>query len=227
MKRFLSFLFTGAMLLFGGAVPGNAKEKAKTGVLSGGIFSDSAFGYAVPVPATWKAKTRDEPSLVRLALEKSDVQINPRFSAERSNAGSRPRFVLLADTTSYPAEEFLNRLLGESTWKGKGEYLKALDWRPLDQEVRRSKVSITGQPGFQVTFLRNMSVYFGQSAIPTTGSEFRAEVVTVFKKENRVFTAVLFSSQFFLEGNFKEILPIFSEWKFIGAPSPADSAGGN
>lgn len=192
-----------------------AKEKAKTGGLTKDSFTDTAFGYTTSIPSTWKAKTRDEPSLVRLAMEKSDVQINPRYSMERSNAGTRPRFLILADTTSYSAEEFAGRLFGEANWKKKGEYLKALDWRPLDQQLERRTVTVAGQPALQLRFSRDMSVYFGETAVPTPGAEIRAEVVTVFKRGDQVFTTVLFSSQFFLESNFKELLLVYSSWKFV------------
>jgi hypothetical protein len=220
------FALLGAGLLFLVTVS-PAKEKAKTGVLSKEIFADSAFGYRTSVPSIWKAKTKDEPSLVRLAMEKGDLQINPRFSDERTNAGTRPRCLILADTTSLPVDDFLNLLFGDGGFKRKGEYLKVLDWRPLDQELERKRVSVAGQPGVQVTFVRDMTVYFGETSTPVAGSEIRDQIVTFFKKENRIFTAVLFSSHFFLESNFKDALPIFAEWKFLDqseAPEP-DSAG--
>src|SRR3972149_6507590 len=109
--------FLGVLGVFGfGLLPtAVVKEKAKTGVLTKTAFTDSTFSYATSFPPTWKGKTKDEPSLVRLALEKSDVQINPRFSEERTNAGTRPRFLFLADTSSLSAEEFLDRLFGRAS----------------------------------------------------------------------------------------------------------------
>jgi len=201
-----------------------SKDKIKTGVLEKNTFSDSLIGYSTSVPKTWKARVKDEPSLIRVAMEKSDVQINPRFSNERSNAGTRPRFLILADTLSFSPDQFLDRLFGETSWKGKGEYLKVLDWRPSDKEIKRSWVSVAGQPGVQLTLLRNMTEYFSeQKAGPITGSEFRAEIVTVFRKNNHLFVAVLFSSEFFLESNFKDTMPAFADWKFLGSPKTGDS----
>ena len=99
---------------------GSAKEKPKTGVLTETSFTDSAFGYSTSIPPNWKAKIKAEPSLVRLILEKSEEQIDIRFSAERSNAGTRPRFLILADTTSLGVEDFLKRLFGDGSLKKRG-----------------------------------------------------------------------------------------------------------
>lgn len=216
MKRDV-FMFPVAVMVYILAIPlVAAKEKAKSGVLTSAVFIDSAFGYGISIPPNWKAKVKDEPSLVRLALEKSDVQINPRFNQERLNAGTRPRFLVLADTTSLSAEEFLSRIFGEANWKGKGEYLKLLDWRSLDQEVSRTKITVANQAGLQLTFLRDMTVYFAEGGSGTSaGSELRAQVVTVFKRRKQVFVTVLFTSHFFLESNFKDVMPVFSGWKFL------------
>jgi len=224
MKRLFQWtLFSAAaLLLFSPHL--SAKEKAKTGVLTKEVFVDSAFGYGTTVPSVWKAKTKDEPSLVRLAMEKGDLQINPRYSTERSNAGTRPRFLILADTTSFTLEDFLDYLFGDRSWKRKGDYLKVLDWRPLDKELERKRVTAAGLPGLQATFARDMTVYFGETGTPTPGSEVRTEVVTVFKRENRVFVAVLFSSRFFLESNYKDAMPVFTDWKFLEA-TPPDGSG--
>ncbi|HLG94271.1 MAG TPA: hypothetical protein VI546_05490 [candidate division Zixibacteria bacterium] len=206
------------------AAESEAKDKPKTGLLSKNSFTDSAFGYATTFPSLWKSKAKDEPSLVRLTLEKNDVQINPRFSLERSNAGTRPRFLILADTTSHILDDFVKLLLGDRPWKRRGEYLKALDWRPLDEELDRRRVTVAGQPGVQVSFARDMTAYFSETQEVTTGMEFRAQVVTVFKRENRIFTAVLFSSKFFLESNARDVMPVFTDWKFLEEKSSVESA---
>ncbi|HXF48727.1 MAG TPA: hypothetical protein VNL73_04800 [Verrucomicrobiae bacterium] len=215
-------------ILFGffwmGGVPSMAKEKRKTGVLSKTTFTDSAFGYTTSFPPLWKSKVKDEPSLVRLTLEKNDVQINPRFSLERSNAGTRPRFLILADTTSHILDDFVKLLFGDRPWKRRGEYLKALDWRPLDEELDRRRVTVAGQPGMQISFARDMTAYFAETSETTSGMEFRAEVVTVFKKENRIYTTVLFSSKFFLESNAKDVLPVFADWKFLEEAPAVEAA---
>ncbi len=210
------------------AAPSVAKDKTKTGVLDKNSFTDSVFGYTTSFPPLWKFKVKDEPSLMRLTLEKSDVQINPRFSPERSNAGTRPRFLILADTTSHILDDFVKLVFGDRPWKRRGEYLKALDWRPLDEEFDRRRVTVAGQPGMQISFARDMTVYFAETSETTSGMEFRAQVITVFKKENRIYTAVLFSSKFFLESNFKDVMPVFTDWKFLeagppGEPAPADN----
>lgn len=201
-----------------------AKDKPKTGVLGDDRFTDSAFGYSTPLPPLWKAKVKEEPSLVRLALEKNDVQINPRFSVERTNAGTRPRFLLLADTTALILDDFVALLFGDRPWKRRGEYLKALDWRPLDAELERKRITVAGQPGIQITFARDMTAYFSETKEITSGMEFRSEVVTLFKREGKIFAAVLFSSKFFLDSNFKDLLPVFTDWKFReGAPAEKPS----
>lgn len=201
-----------------------AKEKPKTGVLSKDRFVDSAFGYATSIPPLWKSKAKDEPSLVRLALEKNEVQITPRFSNERSNAGTRPRFLILADTTSLVLDDFVNYLFGSGSWKRRGEYLKVLDWRPMDVELERKRVTVAGQPGMQISFARDMSLYFGETKEVTPGMEFRAQVVTAFKRGERMYVTVLFSSKFFLESNFRDVMPVFTDWRFLGpgpdAPQP-------
>jgi len=224
MKRSAAIFLAGLVGLFVFSPIAYSKDKIKTGVLEKNTFIDSAFGYSTSVPETWKGRLKNEPSLTRVAIEKSDVQINPRFSNERSNAGTRPRFLILADTLSFSPDQFLDRLFGEASWKGKGEYLKVLDWRPSDKEIKRSRVSVAGQPGVQLTLLRNMTEYFSeQKAGPVTGSEFRAEIVTVFRKDNHLFVAVLFSSEFFLESNFKDTMPAFADWKFLGQNRTDDS----
>jgi hypothetical protein len=165
---------------------------------------------------------------VRLTLEKNDVQINPRFSLERSNAGTRPRFLLLADTTSHILDDFVKLLFGDRHWKRRGEYLKALDWRPLDEEFDRRRVTVAGQPGMQISFARDMTAYFAETREVTSGMEFRAQTVTIFKKGERVYTTVLFSSKFFLESNAKDVLPVFTDWKFLDEnPSVETAPEGN
>lgn len=192
-----------------------AKDKPKTGVLARNSFTDSAFGYTTSFPPLWKSKVKEEPSLVRLSLEKNDVQINPRFSLERSNAGTRPRFLILADTTALILDDFVKLLFGDRPWKKRGEYLKALDWRPLDAELERKRVTVAGRPGVQLTFARDMTAYFAETQEVTSGMEFRAQMVTIFERGDRVFTTVLFSSKFFLESNFKDVMPVFTDWKFL------------
>ena len=214
-------LFSLVCLLADGSA---AKDKPKTGVLAKSTFTDSAFGYATTLPPLWKSKVKDEPSLVRLTLEKSDVQINPRFSLERSNAGTRPRFLILADTTSRILDDFVALLFGDRPWKKRGEYLKALDWRPLDAELDRRRVTVAGQPGMQISFARDMTAYFAETSETSPGMEFRAEVVTVFKKENRIYTTVLFSSKFFLESNAKDVMPVYTDWKFFEASPSMEAA---
>jgi hypothetical protein len=93
--------------------------------------------------------------------------------------------------------------------------LKALDWRPLDEELDRRRVTVAGQPGMQISFARDMTAYFAETREVTSGMEFRAQAVTVFKKGNRIYTTVLFSSKFFLESNAKDVLPVFTDWKFL------------
>ena len=214
MKRLYIGVFTLSGLWFWLASLPAAKDKPKTGVLVKNTFTDSAFGYTTSFPPLWKSKVKEEPSLVRLSLEKNDVQINPRFSVERSNAGTRPRFLILADTTSLILDDFVKLLFGDRPWKRRGEYLKVLDWRPLDSELERKRVTAAGQPGMQLSFARDMSVYFAESREVTSGMEFRAQLVTVFKRGDRIFVTVLFSSKFFLESNFKDIMPVFMDWKF-------------
>ncbi len=201
-----------------------AKDKPKTGLLSKTTFTDSAFGYSTSFPPLWKTKAKDEPSLLRLTLEKNDVQINPRFSLERSNAGTRPRFLILADTTSHILDDFVKLLFGDRPWKRRGEYLKALDWRPLDEELDRRRVTVAGQPGLQLTFARDMTVYFAETSETTSGMEFRAQVVTIFRRGDRIYTTVLFSSKFFLESNARDVLPVFTDWKFLEEISPMEPA---
>lgn len=218
-------LFVG-FVLFGFVWPtvqASARDKPKTGVIVKNTFTDSAFGYSTSFPPLWKSKVKDEPSLVRLTLEKNDVQINPRFSLERSNAGTRPRFLILADTTSHILEDFVKLLFGDRPWKHRGEYLKALDWRPLDEELDRRRVTVAGQPGIQISFARDMTAYFAETRETTAGMEFRAQAVTVFKKGGRIYTTVLFSSKFFLESNFKDVMPVFADWKFLEESSPAEA----
>jgi len=213
---------SGFLLAFGSELA--AKGKPKTGVLAKNSFTDSAFGYTTSFPPLWKSKVKDEPSLVRLSLEKNDVQINPRFSMERSNAGTRPRFLILADTTSLILDDFVKLLFGDRPWKKRGEYLKALDWRPLDAELERKRVTVAGQPGIQIMFARDMTAYFSETREVTSGMEFRAQVVTVFKRGDRNFTTVLFSSKFFLESNFKDVMPVFTDWKFLEVNPSVESA---
>lgn len=215
MKNLPIRFLAAAGLLMWLAVDLVAKDKPKTGVLVKNTFIDSAFGYTTTFPVLWKSKVKEEPSLVRLSLEKNDVQINPRFSMERSNAGTRPRFLVLADTTSLILDDFVKLLFGDRPWKRRGDYLKVLDWRPLDVELERKRVTASGQPGLQLSFARDMSAYFAQSQEVTSGMEFRAQLVTVFKRGGRIFVAVLFSSKFFLESNFKDVRPVFRDWKFL------------
>ncbi|MGE5693199.1 MAG: hypothetical protein ACM3YF_05420 [Candidatus Zixiibacteriota bacterium] len=218
-------LFSLVCLLADGSV---AKDKPKTGVLAKSTFTDSAFGYTTSFPPLWKSKVKDEPSLVRLTLEKNEMQINPRFSLERSNAGTRPRFMILADTTSHILDDFVKLLFGDRPWKKRGVYLKALDWRPLDEELDRRRVTVAGLPGVQVSFARDMTAYFSETREITSGMEFRAQVVTVFKKRDRIYTTVLFSSEFFLESNTKDVLPVYTDWKFFEAsPSMEAAPAGN
>ncbi|MCI0331108.1 MAG: hypothetical protein L0196_09245 [candidate division Zixibacteria bacterium] len=215
MKKLFSGFLILSSLWFWVALELAAKAKPKTGVLDRNTFTDSAFGYRTSFPLLWKSKVKEEPSLVRLSLEKNDVQINPRFSLERSNAGTRPRFLILADTTSLILDDFVKLLFGDRPWKRRGEYLKVLDWRPLDVELDRRRITVAGQPGMQLSFARDMSAYFAQSREVTSGMEFRAQVVTAFKSGDRVFVAVLFSSKFFSESNFKDVMPVFTDWKFL------------
>ncbi len=227
MKRYgIGILTLSGFFLFFGSEPA-AKDKLKTGLLSKNRFTDSAFGYVTSFPLQWKSKVKDEPSLVRLSLEKNDVQINPRFSVERSNAGTRPRFLILADTTSRILDDFVILLFGDRPWKKRGEYLKALDWRPLDDELDRRRVTMAGQPGVQLTFARDMTAYFAETQETTSGMEFRAQVVTVFKRGNRIYTTVLFTSKFFLESNFKDVMPVFTDWKFLEENPSEESAPGD
>ena len=220
LLKIFGLWLTGTLLFTPGL---SAKDKAKTGHLSKDTFTDSAFGYRTSIPGVWKAKVKDEPSLVRLAMEKGDLQINPRYSIERSNAGTRPRFLIMADTTSHPLDDFADLLFGDRNWKKKGEYLKALDWRPQDKEVERKRVTVAGLPGVQLTLLRDMTGYFGETEVPSPGSELRAEVVTLFKRGNKIFVTILFSSHFFLENNFKDALPVFMEWKFLELPEASET----
>ncbi len=222
-KLYFLFLTLYGFLLFFVSEP-SAKDKSKTGVLTKDTFTDSAFGYTTSFPPLWKSKVKDEPSLVRLILEKNDVQINPRFSLERSNAGTRPRFLILADTTSRILDDFVTLLFGDRPWKKRGEYLQALDWRPLDDELDRRRVTVAGQPGIQLTFARDMTAYFAETREVTSGMEFRAQVVTVFKRGDGIFTTVLFSSKFFLESNFKDVTPVFTDWKFMEKNPSVESA---
>lgn len=222
-KLYFLFLTLYGFLLFFASEP-SAKDKFKTGVLAKNRFTDSAFGYTTSLPPLWKSKVKDEPSLARLTLEKNDVQINPRFSLERSNAGTRPRFLILADTTSRILDDFVKLLFGDRPWKKRGEYLKALDWRPLDGELDRRRVTVAGQPGVQLTFARDMTAYFAETRETTSGMEFRAQVVTVFKKEDRIYTTVLFSSKFFLDSNAKDVMPVFTDWKFMEEDPSVESA---
>ncbi|MGH8004747.1 MAG: hypothetical protein ACRECJ_08495 [Limisphaerales bacterium] len=219
-RRVGILIFFGFLLSFGSLAAG--KDKLKTGVLSKNTFTDSAFGYTTSFPPLWKSKVKDEPSLVRLSLEKNDVQINPRFSTERSNAGTRPRFLILADTTSQILDDFVKLLFGDRPWKRRGEYLKALDWRPMDAELDRRRITVAGQPGVQISFVRDMTAYFSETRDVTSGMEFRAEVVTAFKRGDRIYTTVLFSSKFFLDSNFKDVMPVFSDWKFLEASPSAE-----
>ncbi|MCI0404518.1 MAG: hypothetical protein L0Z48_01660 [candidate division Zixibacteria bacterium] len=227
MKK-ICFGFAFFAFVWMAAAPSVAKDRPKTGVLAKNSLTDSAFGYATSFPPLWKSKVKEEPSLIRLTLEKSDVQINPRFSLERSNAGTRPRFLILADTTSHILDDFVKLVFGDRPWKRRGEYLKALDWRPLDEELDRRRVMVAGQPGMQISFARDMTAYFAETGGTAPGMEFRAEVITVFKKGDRIYTTVLFSSKFFLESNFKDVMPVFTDWKFLeasppGEPAPADN----
>ncbi len=201
-----------------------AKDKLKTGALEKNSFTDSAFGYTTTFPPLWKSKVKDEPSLVRLTLEKNDVQINPRFSLECSNAGTRPRFLILADTTSLILDDFVKLLFGGGSWKKRGEYLKALDWRPMDAELDRRRVIVVGQPGIQMSFARDMTAYFAETRETSSGMEFRAQVVTVFKRGDRIYTTVLFSSKFFLDSNARDVMLVFTNWKFFEKSSPVESA---
>ena len=224
MKRlYIGFLTLSGLWFWFVSAP-EAKGKPKTGVVAKNTFTDSAFGYTTSFPPLWKSKAKNEPSLVRLSLEKNDVQINPRFSLERYNAGTRPRFLILADTTSLILDDFVKLLFGDRPWKKRGEYLKALDWRPLDAELERKRVTVAGQPGLQVTFARDMTAYFSETREVTSGMEFRAQVVTVFKRADRIFTTVLFSSKFFLESNFKDVMPVFTDWKFLEDNPSVESA---
>ena len=217
------------VLLF--ALPLQAGDDDKTGVVEDNTYTDSRFGFQIHLPDDWKVgKPKKEINQQRIVAEKKNPRIPPQLRDDPSWA-TPPSLMIFADSTDLTRAEFFAFLQSDTTKSDfkkqiqKNTVLMDLYGRYQFDIIFETPISLAGLPTTQYKMRRKYEAQGMQlgSDRAMTIKDFVSGYVYLVEGDGWIgYIELVCENQFLpvLEETFAEIMKTF---KFPAAAEPQDT----
>jgi len=212
-------------------VPAQAK---KAGELKDGVYRDNKHDFSFTVPNGWSANIKKDKQVVRLTMEQKAPVPPYHFRGELRDYMQIPFMVVIADTTSFSVEQFVDSLLSPSYETKQMDYfLKYLKIISRPHEImRRNQVTFQDQTAIMLEARQPYEMEVSKRDEDLPGSD-RADVVNDYKYGSMFLTVRdghIFIIHMICEyGTSEPILQMFNSLigslTFGAAEEPAEAPG--
>ncbi|MEE9555387.1 MAG: hypothetical protein V3W18_13955 [candidate division Zixibacteria bacterium] len=196
-------------------------KKEKTTTIKDNIAVDKKYGWELPVPKNWKAKSQKEPNVERLFMEKKNFMVNP-FIQTYGGDYTIPRVLIFVQEFNGTVDDFQNLIMKSlEEHKTDNEIIKKLGLLQEGEYIISSDVLLESRPIKQIYLKRTYSrmLYITEGGGAMGGREEyindnEVHEIYLIKLDNLIMVFQAYCEREFYEANSQEFESLIRSLKF-------------